>query len=526
MGYTDSTMLHIGKTPQYFFDNLLIEQVQDITKVVHSPQKLPQQLIKKDRQWESHLNFVVNGWNVLFDDITNEFKCIYFDWPIRPDLVTEYKTLYCCRADACYAVSKDGINWMKPDLDIVKRGGKRTNIILGMPVVSILESMFTFKDINDPDPQQRYKMMLYHYVTEDEGTDIILGINEKMDGYDKNGILSVEIWSSPDAIVWKPTDEKPRFGRDGNSLGDCCTIFVDEECGIYRLVTRAAGMVSTICDERRPRTKSFFEPLFPNDIGRENKRRIFQALSCDLVHWTQPDCILSPDPKLDNIDETLYGMTQIKLGNGYLGFVNVLSQVDDTMNVKLAYSRDGYRWEFLNNRQPWLETSPESWDKYMVNLSNPPIPVGNELYVYYGGASNHHDIWMIGRYENIDYPESYDESKVNYGLGLAKMRKDGYVSVDAGAAREGILITRGIWIKGNTLILNAECHEKGYIDVEVTDTQEKVLGNCTRAACDTFDSNNTAFTVTWNDDAKIPVSGPLRLRFYMKNASLYSFRFK
>ena len=79
MGYTDSTMLHIGKTPQYFFDNLLIEQVQDITKVIHSPQKLPQQLIKKDKPWERHPYFTVNGWNILFDDKTNEFKCIYVD---------------------------------------------------------------------------------------------------------------------------------------------------------------------------------------------------------------------------------------------------------------------------------------------------------------------------------------------------------------------------------------------------------------------------------------------------------------
>jgi hypothetical protein len=244
------------------------------------------------------------------------------------------------------------------------------------------------------------------------------------------------------------------------------------------------------------------------------------------VHWTEPDCILNPDSELENLDESFYGMTQTRLGGFYLGFVNVIHQVANTMEVRLAFSRDGSRWEFLNNRQPWLTTSPGCWDRYMVNISNPPIPVGDELYVFYGGASNHHDIWMTGRYEHIDYPEVQDESLVNYGLGLAKLRKDGYVSLDAGSAREGIVITRGLWVGGKSLVVNADCRDGGSIAFEVTDAHENILPGCSRAACDVFRGDCTAHVVTWQGKAEIPVSGQIRLRIFMKNASLYSFTFQ
>ena len=37
MADLDSTELHIRDTPQYFFDTGLIEEIQNITRTVHSP---------------------------------------------------------------------------------------------------------------------------------------------------------------------------------------------------------------------------------------------------------------------------------------------------------------------------------------------------------------------------------------------------------------------------------------------------------------------------------------------------------
>ena len=41
MNFMDSTMLLIGRMPQYFFDNVILEQIQDVTRSVHSPVKEP-----------------------------------------------------------------------------------------------------------------------------------------------------------------------------------------------------------------------------------------------------------------------------------------------------------------------------------------------------------------------------------------------------------------------------------------------------------------------------------------------------
>src|ERR1700744_398225 len=49
----DATLLNLGLKKQLFFDNLLIESVQDITREFHQPRKSGSNpLIVKDKPWE------------------------------------------------------------------------------------------------------------------------------------------------------------------------------------------------------------------------------------------------------------------------------------------------------------------------------------------------------------------------------------------------------------------------------------------------------------------------------------------
>lgn len=527
----DTTMLHVGTTPQYFFDNLLIEQAQDVTKKFHYPEKHPEPVLTKDKPWEIIPYLTINGWSIIKED-NGDLKCYYDDWPCDIDEVVKQKTIYLCRGFTSLALSKDGLNWEKPELGIIKRDGMDTNIVVGMPKYSKLDATHVFKDILDKDPSRRYKMFLTHYVTSEPEEIGRFDLHTKMNATVENDVnerVEIEILYSADGLNWIPMDELPRFGRDGNKLGDGYTIFMDEDTGEYRLVTRAMGMTGIELDKRRPCTDSFLLPVFPHDIGRMNKRRIFQAVSSDLIHWSRPQPIFTPDVEEDNLDDSFYGTTQIKMGDIYIGFVNAFHEVENTVDVILIYSRDGWNWTALNNRKPWLTTSKEGWDRFMVNIGSAPVIMGNELFVFYGGSSNHHDWWITGKLENLDpvlVPEAYDLNLVDYSLGLAKIRKDGFISVDAGAVREGLFITRSMWTDGKKLILNAECGPGGYIKVEATDSQEQVLGNCTKAECDAFSGNNIEYIVTWKGEPEIPVKGCIRLRFYMKNASLYSFKFE
>ncbi len=526
----DTTMLMVGKVPQYFFDNLLIEQLQDVTKTVHSPEKHPGPIVVKDKPYENHLYITFDGWSVFKDEATNEIKFFYEDWSIDPAEVLRQKVFYCAPAITRMAVSKDGIKWEKPEIGLPGPDGKKTNAVIGSPTFEKLESICVFTDSLATDPQKRYKMMLTHYVHAQELAEErkVMSLHEKMDGQVSDEVhdeIRLEMHSSPDGVNWTKVEGQMKFGRDGNNLGDCACIFVDEEVGIYRLITRAAGMCSAQIDERRPITDSFFGPTFPHDPGRMNKRRVYLSESRDLIHWTRPQLILAPDSEEDNIDDSYYGMIQYKLGDYYVGFLNVLHQVADTMDVRLVYSRDGVNWHQANNRQPWLTLSPGEWDQYMVNMSSVPVTMGDELYVYYGGANCRHDWWIVGQLEGLPTQEAQGIENAPYGLGVAKMRKDGYVSIDAGEMREGIMITRVLRPEGRELVLNAACGEGGYIRVEVTDGNEHILGNCSKDNCDTFTGDSTEAKITWGGKSEIDHQGPVRLRIFMKNASLYSFAF-
>ena len=515
----DSTMLHVGKVTNTFFDNLFIEQIQDVTRTVHSPEKVPGPLVKKDRPWEGVPYFTCNTWNVFRDEASGEFRCWYEDWHFDPqDFATHSRQdggtglprsihgdPY--KSQICYARSEDGLNWVKPELDHLAVDGRKTNVVFGDPDFGTVHAATILDDPLESDPGKRYKVVYDRRFPDSQGKQI-------------------EIAHSGDGISWTPMDRTPNCGRFGPNLGDVLILTADVDSGLYCLTSRHPKAGGIAMPEDRPSTISFLRPIFPDDFSRMNRRRVFKLVSSDLIHWSLPQLILAPDDLDDNLDETFYGMAPLRMGDVYVGFLNVIHEVRNTLDVRLVYSRDGWNWRQLNQRQPWLAPSPDAWDRHMVNIPNVPVTVGDELFVYYGGAKNHHDWWITGAREELGVPEAKSLDEVGYGLGLAKLRKDRFVSLDAGSTREGILTTRPLHTEGDRLVLNAACGKGGSIEVEVTDAADRVLAGCSRAECDTFSGDSTQTTATWKGKPGIAHSGPLRLRFFMRDASLYSFAFK
>ena len=526
MGRFDSTSLIVDEVRQYFFDNLVIEQVQDVTKTIHSPVKGSGPVLKRDRPWERGLYFAVNGWSVLRDPKDGKFRCWYENFYLDPKEVARLGYFYCAFSSTCYAESDDGARWVKPTLDYYKQDGQGTNVVVGNEDYIKLESQHVFYDPL-ADSSSRYKMMVDHYITGRSLDQVkTCDLSRRAGQPEMPEKVQVEMLYSEDGLSWQVSDELPRFGQHGNGLGDCYTVTPDVDSGVYHLYTRAAGMESVHYDGRRPRTNSFFPPTFPNDDSRMNKRRVFLTESADLVHWSRPECILTPDAQEDNLDTSYYGMVEFKVGEIRVGLLNVLSQVSDTINVHLMYSRDGLEWHHMDRRKPWLATDAGCWDAHMVNMSTAPVACDDELYVFYGGSDYHHDWWIMGLMEGLDTPEADGNlDRVNYGLGLAKMRRDGFVSIDAHNMREGVMVTRALRTVGKELELNVACGEGGYVAVEVTDADENVLEGYSRADCDVFGGDSVKATMSWRGNKAIEHAGFVRLRFFMREASLYSFRF-
>ena len=58
----------------------------------------------------------------------------------------------------------------------------------------------------------------------------------------------------------------------------------------------------------------------------------------------------------------------------------------DTVDVQLATSRDGIKWQRAGGRNPFLRLGPpDAGDSKMIYAFTQPVPVGDELWVYYGG---------------------------------------------------------------------------------------------------------------------------------------------
>src|SRR3989442_1984263 len=72
----DATLLNLGLKKQLFFDNLLVESVQDITREFHQSRKYEgNPLIVKDKPWEHVLYFRTSTYRVLQDSKDKLFKC-------------------------------------------------------------------------------------------------------------------------------------------------------------------------------------------------------------------------------------------------------------------------------------------------------------------------------------------------------------------------------------------------------------------------------------------------------------------
>jgi hypothetical protein len=188
----------------------------------------------------------------------------------------------------------------------------------------------------------------------------------------------------------------------------------------------------------------------------------------------------------------------------------------DTIDIHLAFSRDGRTWWRSPERRPFLVNGTRgSYDAGMIFVSQHPIVRKDlgEIWIYYVGAEKGH--WAVNRGEN-------QQSSIC----LAKIRLDGFVSLTAG--KTATATTKPIILDGNQLILNAAtAGREGEMGVEIIDveTGEPIPG-FTLNDCDRFHGDDVGHVVTWNGNDNIGslTNKPIKLCFELKRAKLFSFQ--
>ena len=538
----DSTVLFVGDQPQFFFDDAVVEVADHLTRTIHRPvpdERSP--LISRDRPWEHVTYFSCNSWNLRRDADSGRFHCFYTDFKMDRERLWNRgggsHGWENARMRQLYARSEDGIEWVKPPMGIQHEDGHDTNIVFGTEDYGSVYDIFIVDDPLERDPRRRFKTLYTRIVPVDE--------NESR--------FTVHAAYSADGIHLTPSDEGPVFGRLGRERGDVTIMAFDPDSRTHIAATRHPFYRSVpgrghLRPPPAARPGVGGEPGFDAALGsatRQGRRRIFLIESRDFLRWSEPRPILAPDPALDNIDDAFYGMTPLRLGGQWVGFLNVFHMVSNTMDVQLVHSRDGRAWHRVAPGRAWLQRGePGSWNEFMVTVPSPPVAMGDELWVYHGGSKNHHDWWFAGGNEARDHPDAWrdvpevwDWDAVGYGLGLARLRRDGFVSLGANPVREGVLVTQPLLSWGDTLTVNAACRGHGSLRAEILDEAGAVIPGYTAEDCDPFHGDSVEHVLRWNGGAELrggaaagdgegEAEAPRfrRIRFLLRDAELYSFR--
>jgi hypothetical protein len=446
-----------GKPPfrRLFLDATVVEESHNLQRVFHAATRHPKNpLIVKDRDWE--------GWGpYLYGTVLRE-DGLFRMW---------YQVIGDEAADACYAESRDGIAWTKPDLGIIARKGSTKNNIVaaeGVHIPSVVR-------LPDDNPRGRYAM------------------------YSFGGDLGPHVGFSPDGLRWTWPDDPACHNLFASS--DVLNVFYDPYgsrfVATYKTATR-------------------------------RHRSVGLATSKDGVKWTKPtEAAVFTADDLDPDATQIYGMPVFPYQGLYIGlpwiyharFIKYgrysperMYEAQEgsplTVDVQLAWSWDLQNWTRTPERAPFLPLGPKgAWDWGMVYTARAPVQVGDELWFYYGGFDGLHD-----------------KGQSRGAIGLATLRLDGFCSMRAGRS-EGWLISRREVIATPAVTINARTGKSGYVTAELLDRAGRVLPGFSRKDCLPFAGDSVRAVLRWKT-AAFPAkaeNGDVRIRFFLRNADLYSY---
>jgi len=376
------------------------------------------------------------------------------------------------------ATSRDGLRWEKPELGLVEiDGNTRNNAVFrpdGWRLIGFSGAM------RDPDPSvpesERYKL-----AAEAES------LEEKRKHY----VTAV----SPDGVRW----------RFQNSFIPTPPAYPDRSCLVwdpfenrYHLYCRAKHAPPELVRRGGP---AYFG------------RAVSLCTSSDFRTWSESEMVMHADA--DDADGTeIYGIGAFPYEGQWVGLPQIHRSLPELahIDVAVAHSRDGRSWQ--RERTLVLERGGVSeWDRFNQCTAVGPVRVGDELWVYYSGRLYRH-----GEYKQSGLSDS---GPLHVGIGLATLRLDGWRSLQAGFDG-GQIVTKPLVLPAGNLSLNAKA-DWGEVLVEVlAENGAPVEGMRSLPVC----ADGVRLPVAWPDEASFRrlAGQPVRLRFTLRNALLYSWK--
>jgi hypothetical protein len=145
--------------------------------------------------------------------------------------------------------------------------------------------------------------------------------------------------------------------------------------------------------------------------------------------------------------------------------------------------------------------------------------VGDELWFYYIGFEGDPSKTSATSPDWV-----FNGMHANGAMGIAKIRRDGFASMDAGE-EPGVLMTRPmVFSEGKYLFVNVN-NPSGQLSVDVLDEKGVVIKGFSSKDCEAIAANSTIEQVQWAGNKNLlQLQGqPVRFRFHLTQGQLYSF---
>jgi hypothetical protein len=330
-------------------DERIIESLENARLTVGTVEKHSHNpLFAEDKPWEPRFDNLYA--NIFYDEADKLYKCWYSPFIVdesttntpRKDRINGGKFKYQGKHTGrrremgiCYAVSRDGIRWEKPNLGVVEFNDSReNNIVWRGPHGSGI-----FKDPRDPDPKRRYKAFF------------------------KGKMISVGF--SQDGIHWSDAIECPEANVRGDTHNNA---FWAPTLGEYVGITRTWA---------KPRG-----------------RQVARTSSKDFLKWTKAEVVLEG---IENHLQT-YAMPVFYYAGVYIGLPAIYNSDTDRTHTELTWSPDTITWHRVDPGTPLIANGTEKgqYDWGTVYAAAYPVFLEDEVRLYYGGCDDKHFGWRNG----------------------------------------------------------------------------------------------------------------------------------
>ena len=291
---------------------------------------------------------------------------------------------------------------------------------------------------------------------------------------------------SPDGTRWE-LRHPPILPK----VGDRSALVLDVHRGVYMFTSRPPYEINSAVEAPKPRKIALWE-------------------SSDLVDWQDRGIVLRADESDEHYLQ-LYGMVPFRYGAGFVGMLEVYHADLERLDTQLAYSPDGVRWQRVRRREVALACGGEgAWDSHwVVPTLNPPLTAGDRLLSFYVGAATKHGSGLGHR----------------RAIGLASLRRDGWVSLEAGRA-EGQVVTTTLPLERRMqLEANVSC-PTGYFAAELLHADGTPIEGYGPEAGRLEAVDDIRHRMAWGDRTSVApaADGLCRLRFTLYQGSLFSYR--